>query len=276
MNFEGTCTHFMLQSLRVPRVFAPTRSASECRLGGRPVPADIIERCLKRMVRYVKLAVAVTVAEFPSFDLFCAFQAFHLETRDVLLAGVQNGRADTETRVARRRNALCASSSNQDKHLKTLARFFQVSAAGLGRQYDELKVCAQKHKSSTHCDNAAAWREAVRRYSSRRSSLNDHPYKDIIHVLMRYVCFSISTAAVEQNFQVFKRTFGEQGLGGGNNFENRMVKLILARNITPEPDNRSSARHSSSTPSTVAFTRAAVAWRTAMQASPGRGTPMAT
>ena len=53
---------------------------------------------------------------------------------------------------------------------------------------------------------------------------------------MRYVCFSMSTAAVEQSFQVFKRTFGEQGLGGSSNFENRMVKLILSRHISPELD----------------------------------------
>lgn len=237
LDLEGTYTNFMLESLQRPRVFSSTRSGPECRLGGRPVPTDIVDRCIERMVRYVKLAVAVTVAEFPFFDLFCSFQVFHLDSRDALLAaGAPNGRLeDAETRVARRRNALCAS-MGLDQHLSKLARFFGVDAAGMRNQYTELRHCAQKHKSVTHCDNPSAWREAVRRYSSRFQHLENHPYKDIIHVLMRYVCFSISTAAVEQNFQVFKRTFGEQGLGGGNAFENRQVKLILSRHTTLETD----------------------------------------
>ena len=238
LDLEGTYTHFMLQSLRRPRVFAPSRTALECGLGGRPVATDIVDRCLERMVRYVKLAVAVTVAEFPSFDIFCAFQVFHLDKRDAVLAGAPNGRVaedHEDTRVARPCDAPRA--SELDVHLHTLALFFKVDRTMLRHQYNQLKICAQRHKSSTHCDNSSAWREAVRRFSSRMPSLSDHhAFKDIIYVLMRYVCFSISTAAVEHNFSVFKRTFGEQGLGGGNDFENRMVKLVLTRHTAPEPD----------------------------------------
>jgi hypothetical protein len=234
LNLEGTYTNFMVQSLRRPRVFAPSRSAPERQLGGRPIPDEVVGRCLERMVRYVKLAIAVTVAEFPSFDLLCAFQVFHLDSPDSLLAG-------PGTRNARFEHAHRASSdTRQDHHLQKLARFFNLDAIALRHQYNELKVCAQKHKSTTHCDNASAWREAVRRFCSRRPNAilhNDHPHKEIIQVLMRYVCFSISTAAVEQDFAILKRTFGEQGLGGGSLFETRMVKLVLMRHTTQEPDN---------------------------------------
>ena len=69
LNLEGTYANLMVQSLRRPRVFAQSRSAPERQLGGRPIPDEVVGRCLARMVRYVKLAIAVTVAEFPSFDL---------------------------------------------------------------------------------------------------------------------------------------------------------------------------------------------------------------
>ena len=127
-------------------------------MGGRPVPTDIVDRCLERIVRFVKLAVAVTGSEFPSFDHF-AFQVFHLDKRDALLAGAPNGRgADKheDTRVARHRDAL----------------------------RDQLKICAQRHKSITHCG-----------YSLRCAH---HVFRDIIYVLMRYVCFSIFIAAGER------------------------------------------------------------------------------
>ncbi len=239
LYLEGTYTHFMLESLRRPRVFAPTRSAPLRQLGGRPVPECIIDRCLARMQRYVKLVVAVTAAEFPSFSLFCAFRIFHLETRATLLAGDARGGARDALRAsaehARRASTSPEPESDQDEHLRKLAKFFKVDATALRLQYHELKVCAQRHKSATGSDNATAWREAVRCFSVRHRALDGHPYWEIIQVLMRYVAFSISTAAVEQNFAVFKRTFGEQS-AGGNSFENRMVKMILVRHCTPESD----------------------------------------
>ena len=188
------------------------------------------------MIRYVKLVIAVTVAEFPSFDIFCAFQLFHLETRDALLAGAP-------TREARAFHAQGAS-TEQDRQLEKLAHFFRVDAAKLSQQYRELKVCAKQRKSVTDCDNPTAWREAVRRYSQRAARLQDgsRPYKEITHVLMRCICFSVSAAAVEQNFQVIKRCFGEQGLGAGNHTENRMVKLILSRHVPQEPDREINAK----------------------------------
>ena len=245
LHLEGTYTHFMIESLRRPRVFAPTRSSPQRRLGGRPVDECVIDCCIERMVRYVKLVAAVTAAEFPSFSLFCAFQVFHLEKRATLLASDVHGGRRPSSAVCQRdatdaRRACDANDArraqDQDRHLRKLAKFFEVDARALSHQYQELKVFAQRHKSSTGCDNAAAWREAVRRSSARHKTLGDHPHKEVIHVLMRYVAFSISTAAVEQNFSTFKRVFGEQALHGGCDFENRMVKLILMRHSTPERD----------------------------------------
>ena len=241
VDLPGTYTHFMLSSLQRPRVFSPGRGAPERRLGGQTVPDDVLDRCLQCMVCYVKLAVAVTAAEFPSFDIFCAFQAFHLQTRETLLANAPNGAGDAvleRTRATRNGNdARRACDGELRRHLDKLAHFFKVDGVALREQYAALRPCAQRHKSATQCDNATAWREAVRRFSSTHKTLDEkHPHKDIIHVLMRYVCFSISTAAVEPNFAVFKRTFGDQGLGGGNDFENRMAKLIIQRKSTPEAD----------------------------------------
>jgi len=239
LELEGTYTNFMLTSLQTkPRVIQTGRNGNPKKFGGNEIPNETIEACLNRMVRYVKLATAVTVAEFPSFDLFCAFQVLKLQKRDEILAG-------NTTRLARLEHEDDAQGAHsQDKNIKILADCFHLDESALKSQLLELKVCAQKHISTTHCGNATAWREAVRRYSTRRDngqlssshSLQNHPYKEIIHVIMRYVCFSISTAGVEQSFSVLKRTLGDQGLGGSSTFENQMAKLILTRNLDQEKE----------------------------------------
>ena len=48
-------------------------------------------------------------------------------------------------------------------------------------------------------------------------------------MLLRYVCFSLSTAGVEQNFSEFKRNFGEQGLAASGETEQRMLKIVLSQ-----------------------------------------------
>ena len=76
-------TTFMMQSLKRPRVFHPTRTAPPRTLGGPSWSgmhaAAVVKRCIARMQKYARLAIAVTAAEFPSFELRSAFRVFHLE-----------------------------------------------------------------------------------------------------------------------------------------------------------------------------------------------------
>ena len=96
----------MIESLRRPWVFAPTRSAPQRRLGGGPVPECIVDCCIERMARYVKLVGVVTAAEFPPFSLFSAFQVFHSWPVLPMAAG-----APTLTRVRVRRKTRVARAS---------------------------------------------------------------------------------------------------------------------------------------------------------------------
>ena len=56
-------------------------------------------------------------------------------------------------------------------------------------------------KVAARCDNGSAWRVAV------DTGFEKLPAADFIHVALRYLCFSVSTAAVD-----LKRLLGEQGL----------------------------------------------------------------
>ena len=50
---------------------------------------------------------------------------------------------------------------------------------------------------------------------------------------MRYLCFSVSTAAVEQSFSALKRLLGEQGLHASDAAAGQAVRVLLSP--VPEP-----------------------------------------
>ena len=186
-------TTYMLKSLERPRVFQTSRSSPPRTLGGPSWPnkTDIINRCMSRMQKYVKLAIAVTIAEFPSFELCCAFRVFHLEEQARMRAaeGAALARHDDDDR-------------DWASHLEKLALFFHVDAASLTHQFTQHRAIALHHKKSTQGDNATAWQHAIRASSVKHHCLDTHPAKEFVHVVMRYLCFSMSTAGVEQNFSV--------------------------------------------------------------------------
>lgn len=229
-------TTFMLKALERPRVFQPTRTAPPRTLGGPSwaslgqQAAAVVDRCISRMQKYARLTIAVTAAEFPSFELCSAFRVFHLEEprgkRPEELDALARPEADALARLDGS-EALIAGASEQ--HLAKLAAFFGVDAFSLEHQFRELQPIAQMHKTTTRCDNAAAWRHAVQRCCTRHHSLNGNPNAALIVVLLRYVCFSLSTAGVEQTFSGFKRIFGEQGLSASEETEQRMVKIALSK-----------------------------------------------
>ena len=57
-------------------------------------------------------------------------------------------------------------------------------------------------------------------------------------VLQRYLCYTVSTAKVEQSFSKLKRVLGEQCLGGSATFEARLVKVVLDRTGTSKDADR--------------------------------------
>jgi hypothetical protein len=228
-------TTFMMTALQRPRVFQPTRTAPPRTLGGPSwsnlsmQSAAVVERCLSRMQKYARLTIAVTAAEFPSFELCSAFRVFHLEESRSKRAEDVDAHARLEADALARLDDSQALAGLSKQHLAKLAAFFGVDAFELEHQFRELHPIAERHKTTTRCDNAAAWRHAVQRCCTRHHNLDGNPNAALIVVLLRYVCFSLSTAGVEQNFSGFKRIFGEQSLSASEETEQRMMKIALSK-----------------------------------------------
>lgn len=210
---DGQCvdlpgyTHFMIESLKRVRVIRLSRTEVRS-LGGDGKPSQaVVQRCLQRMQRFVKLAVAVTVAEFPDYELCSSFRVFELQ---------QSLRSKT-----------CTLHEEHRTCLERLAKFFGLDRARLEAQYiDRYPQALRALQSSPGMTNTLAWRRACAEQHNGRSLAN-HPCKELLEVVMRYTVYAVSTAKIEQNFSVYKRTFGEQGLNGSEVMEERMAKLVL-------------------------------------------------
>ena len=116
MELPGYTT-YMLESLRRTRIFHV--GPQEMKSFGHPAApaADVVRRCLQRMGRYVKVAIAVVVAEFPSWDLCSSFQIFALsETADGALG---------------REELLWHTNTEAETCFQRLSTFFHVSARAL-------------------------------------------------------------------------------------------------------------------------------------------------
>lgn len=211
---QGKCTdlpgytRFMMESLERVRVIRLSRTEVRS-LGGCGKPSQaVVQRCMQRMQQFVKLAITVTVAEFPNYELCSSFRLLELHRS-----------APSKT---------CTLSDDHRTCLERLAKFFGLDRERLEAQYvaryPQALRALQSHQGMT---NASAWNHAcTERHNTR--SLANHPCKELLEVVMRYMVYAISTAKVEQNFSVYKRTFGEQGLHASEVMEERMAKLVFA------------------------------------------------
>ena len=207
---EGGCvdlpgfTSHMLGQLQKPRSFQPAPTQPARTFGGPgAISSDLAERCLARMQRYARLAAEVTRAEFPNFDILSAYRVFHLEAPELRLRG---GCA-----------ALARHNLTDQQRGQRLAKFGDRDAANVEAHYLAHYPIAMAHKVATPCDNGTAWRFAIDAMSRKHHcSIEKHPAADFIHVAMRYLCFGVSIAAIEQSFSALKRLFGEQGLHGSD------------------------------------------------------------
>ena len=113
------------------------------------------------------------------------------------------------------------------RNFKRLTQAFDVDLFELVAQYNDHLPMACRVKMLTNCSNQDAWREALRK--TQRHSKSSHPAGALVPVLQRYLCYTVSTAKVEQSFSKLKRVLGEQCLGGSATFEARLVKVVLDR-----------------------------------------------
>ena len=118
--------------------------------------------------------------------------------------------------------------------MATCSGSLSSDAANVAAQYLVHYPEAMAHKVAARCDNGSAWRIAIDAVSrTHHSGFEKHPAADFIHVAMRYLCFGVSTAAVEQRLSAFKRLLGEQGLHASDAAEEQKVPVLLSP--LPEP-----------------------------------------
>lgn len=206
---EGRCvdlpgyTSYMLESLSSgARVVRLKRDVVRSFGGARP-SQEVIDVCLGRMRSYVKVAIAVTVAEFPNYELCSSFRVFSLEGHRAI-----RSHASKDT-------TMC---------IERLCKFFGFEVGKFTAQLEESYKVAFAHRQNTGCTNMQAWVHAVK---DPKHAIETHPHKALLKILLRYVAYSVSTARVESNFSQYKRCFGEQGLLGSEDTEERMAKLVL-------------------------------------------------
>ena len=158
-----------LGSAKVKRVASP---------GG--LPADLVEMCLARLRCWVKLAVSVVQAEFPSWEILQAFSVFGL-SRKKNTAVSQLGTVQTEN--LRRLDTLCGVDHNALR-----AQFLDV-----------LPMATHVHQSGD-VDNVEAWRVALRRLQVAHSNVQgSHPIDAMLPVFARYAAWAgCSTSGQER------------------------------------------------------------------------------
>jgi len=207
---EGRCvdlpgyTSYMLESLTRTRVVRIKRDVVRSFGGARPAQ-EVIDVCIGRMRSFVKVAIAVTVAEFPNYELCASFRIFSLEGQRTTS---HSSSPDDET-------AMC---------MKRLCKFFDADLDKFAVQFDANYKVAFAHRRETGCTNIEAWRHAVK---SPKHTIHNHPSHELLKILLRYVAYSVSTARIESNFSQYKRCFGEQGLLADEHVEERVAKMVL-------------------------------------------------
>ncbi len=228
---EGRCvnvvgyTKYMLDRLKGQPRFARGLANGPKILGG-PAwqSAPIVARCLSRMRSYVKLALCVTRAEFPSYDILNAFHIFSLRKVGTS-AAVGNPDMSAEMLTM----------------LERLAVFYKLDKEQLTEEFKFLcPYAAHEFNKKADCTNAEAWQAAITKHLPKRIPA-------MHHVCLRYIVYAISTAGVEQNFSKLKNIFGDQALSGAADCESRVAKLVLDRPLLKQDERERIVGHAQET-----------------------------
>eukprot|EP00974_Lingulodinium_polyedra_P026367 2543878-Lingulodinium_polyedra.AAC.1 len=100
------------------------------------------------MRSFVKVAISVTLAEFPDYELVASFRVFCLDEK-------KGSVEPTDQEVA--------------KCFMRLAKFFHVDMASLRAEFFDLLPVAQARKRTSGCSNSDAWQHAVTRACAKRA-----------------------------------------------------------------------------------------------------------
>ena len=216
--YKGGCfavpghVSFVLQWLREPH-FYTIDGVGKC-IGGSPVTDAQKTESLQHLQTWCVLVRSCLSAEFPSFSLICAFQAFALSKNCpvVSLSHVQ--------REKLQRLSQCFKKPN-------LINEFEVHVS-----YANAAWAASDYKLS-YWD---AWFVAVAKVARMSAHGGTHPSGDLRFVLKRGKCFKPVTSGVEQSFAKVAQRLPPQRLNAGSSTEARAVGLLLCVVTGPRLD----------------------------------------
>ena len=200
-------TQFVIRELLSRRRLIFPRPQEPITIGDavNPVPDEVRQRCLARMVNWWRLARVVLDSDFPQYDLLHSFAVFDLDTatdRAAVIAG---------TRLA------------------------EQDCSALATWADRLSlhgVAAGFRKNSS--DTLAAWQMAVSETQRTDRRRANYPIAALLPLLRRFAAYTASTCGVEQDFSKFKRALGECR-GFGPQAEER-IAVLSSRKSTPDDD----------------------------------------
>ncbi len=199
-------TQFMLERLETPCTWKDKGQLKV--LGGAGSTWDkpgVIKRCLQRMRGYTKIAMHVSKAEFPDFEVCMCFEVFGREM-------VKHSASTPDVTQL---------SEEAKTQLKRLATFYNVSEACLLNQYAEFVPFAKQQL--LRCEETKKMGDVWTTVLKNRLA----PDTAFYHVIRRFLLYTASTARVEQNFSALKRVFNEQRLRMSSDKESRFAKLVL-------------------------------------------------
>ena len=161
----------------------------------------MVTECLGRMVAWSKLAKEVAASEFPEFEVLACFQVFKLAP------------------VAA--NPAPAVSAQDIKQLQRLAESFKVgSGADLIEQFMEHQRVAQADQVPGE-PAVASWQRALKKTQATSRRRRVFKADALSALLQRFVVSPGSTAGVEHNFSMFKRSLGQHWQGSELSEERR-------------------------------------------------------
>ena len=194
-------TSFILEWLRKPHFFL-LNGEGKC-VGGNYPDRSLLDSAFKYLRTWAHLAGKVLMAEFPSFALVSAFSVFQVPDKDIV--------GNTQWMEVRKKL--------NDKLDRLAKTFKRPELKNQFFYYLPYAIAAAKRSTRTLSD-MEAWKAV--------QLMKNHDYHDLLHVLMRFVCYCPSTSGIEQWFSRIKHRLSDQKLVMSAGSETRAISLLVA------------------------------------------------
>ncbi len=190
-------------------------------------------RALSHMRTWVEMCCEAVAAEFPSWDVFGAFEVFRLHEEEHRQGPGTPGAGG----VTPEAGGVTPVSSNFARSLQRLAKVFHLDPDCLQKEYMDLRAIAEAVHRNAGCSSHASWKVAFERTQDRAEMRRKHPASNLLPVLAAYMAWTTSSSGVEQHFSKVERNQLERHPGDPDT-ERRAV-IALGRGVCSEASNLS-------------------------------------